>query len=235
MAGQRPGSGAPAGSSHRPLTASPSPTRSAPMSQGLGLPLIYREESMTDGRHSPLENASAAGLTIGVEEEFLLVDEMSGRTVPRVAAVLAKASAAPPCVEGSALHSELLNTQVEAATGVCITLEDLRAQLCQARARLSDAARSEATVLISSGTPVLADIVAPTATAGERYDHIARTYAGVVADYQVCGCHVHVGVPDRDTAVAVVNHVGFWLPTLLAMSGNSPFHQGRDTGYASWR
>jgi glutamate---cysteine ligase / carboxylate-amine ligase len=100
---------------------------------------------------------------------------------------------------------------------------------------LADAARSEAAVLISSGTPVLADIVAPTAAAGERYAHIATAYAGVVADYQVCGCHVHVGVPDRDTAVAVVNHVGPWLPTLLAMSGNSPFYQGRDTGYASWR
>ncbi|MDQ4094321.1 MAG: YbdK family carboxylate-amine ligase, partial [Actinomycetota bacterium] len=78
-------------------------------------------------------------------------------------------------------------------------------------------------------------IAGPRTTAGERYNHILRTYAGVLADYQVCGCHVHVGVPDRDTAVAVVNHVARWLPTLLAMSGNSPFYQGRDTGYASWR
>ncbi|MDQ4009954.1 MAG: glutamate--cysteine ligase [Actinomycetota bacterium] len=199
---------------------------------------------MTDSSHSALDKATATGLTIGVEEEFLLVDEISGRTAPRAAAVLAKASTAPPCAEGAAVHSELLSIQIEATTGVCVTLEGLRAQLCGARAGLARAAQAERTVLISSGTPILADTVPSTAgpttaatliTAGERYDHIARAYAGVVADYQVCGCHVHVGVPDRDTAVAVLNHVARWLPTLLAMSGNSPFYQGHDTGYASWR
>ncbi len=57
----------------------------------------------------------------------------------------------------------------------------------------------------------------------------------MVDDYESCGLHVHVGVPDRDTAVAVVDHLRPWLPTLLALSVNSPFGGGRDTGYGSWR
>ncbi len=190
---------------------------------------------MVDAQDTLLEKGTSSALTFGVEEEFFLMDDLSGQTVPRAAAVLAKASTAPSGATGAALHSELLSTQVEAATGVCVTLEGLRTQLCQTRGQLAAAARSEAAVLISSGTPILADTVPPTPAAGERYGSIARAYAGVVTDYQVCGCHVHVGVPDRDTAVAVINHVSRWLPTLLAMSGNSPFHQGTDTGYASWR
>jgi carboxylate-amine ligase len=72
-------------------------------------------------------------------------------------------------------------------------------------------------------------------TPGGRFAEIADRYAGVVADYQVCGCHVHIGVADRETAVAVVNHLRPWLPTLVALAGNSPFDHGRDSGYASWR
>lgn len=75
----------------------------------------------------------------------------------------------------------------------------------------------------------------PEPSSGERFTRTTQTYAGVVADYQACGCHVHVGVQDRDTAVAVVNHLRRWLPTLLALSVNAPFERGRDTGYASWR
>lgn len=190
---------------------------------------------MDDAQHTRLEKVTSSALTFGVEEEFFLMDEMSGQTVPRAAAVLAKASTAPSGAAGAALHPEFLSTQVEAATGVCATLESLQAQLCQTRTQLAAAARSEAAVLISSGTPILADIVPPTIAAGARYSRFAKAYAGVITDHQLCGCHVHVGVPDRDTAVAVINHISPWLPTLLAMSGNSPFHQGWDTGYASWR
>jgi glutamate---cysteine ligase / carboxylate-amine ligase len=76
---------------------------------------------------------------------------------------------------------------------------------------------------------------APDAALQPELSLITRTYAGIVADYQCCGCHVHVGVPGRETAVAVVNHLAPWLPTPLALSVNSAFEHGRDTGYGSWR
>ncbi|HEV2783956.1 MAG TPA: YbdK family carboxylate-amine ligase, partial [Actinophytocola sp.] len=88
--------------------------------------------------------------------------------------------------------------------------------------------------LVATGSPVLGGPGATTSP-GARFSRIAGEYAGVVGDYHVCGLHVHVGVPDRDTAVAVVNHLRPWLPALLALSANSPFRHGADTGYASWR
>ncbi|MGM1064536.1 carboxylate-amine ligase, partial [Saccharothrix sp. Mg75] len=88
--------------------------------------------------------------------------------------------------------------------------------------------------LLASGTPPLAD-PAPGFAPGGRYGRVEELFRAQVTDYQSNGCHVHVGVPDRDTAVHVVNHLRRWLPTLLALGANSPFWAGRDTGYASWR
>ncbi|MBC6461198.1 glutamate--cysteine ligase [Actinomadura sp. HBU206391] len=168
---------------------------------------------------------------MGVEEEFLLVDPVSRRTVAKAAEVLEQARVTS---DGAALHQELLATQVEAATGVCTDLAELRRQVVAGRLGLADAAGREGARLVSSGHSVLSEPPVPL-TAGERFAMIAEAYAGMVTTYEACGCHVHVGVADRDTAVAVVNHLRPWLPTLLALSANSPFERGSDTGYASWR
>ncbi|WP_233358689.1 carboxylate-amine ligase [Thermomonospora amylolytica] len=175
-----------------------------------------------------------SGATMGVEEEFLLVDPVNGRTAPKAPQVLARAGGRPAHSPGAGFHAELLQTQVEAVTGVCTGLDDLRRQLREGRSRLAGAAMAEGLRLVSTGTPVVA-CPDPPFTEGERFARIADMYAGVVAGYQSCGCHVHVGVEDRETAVAVVNHLRPWLPALLALSVNSPFDRGRDTGYASWR
>ncbi len=183
--------------------------------------------------------------TFGVEEEFLLVDPATGRTTPGAAEVLRLASGHPPAAADAALHTELLATQVEAATGRCRSLTELATQLTHARRQLGAAAEAAGLWLVPSGTAVLggdmeiAEITEITeisvTTPHERFAGIADRFAEVVREYQACGCHVHVGVPDLETAVAVANHVRPWLPTLLALSANSPFHHGRDTGYASWR
>ncbi|WP_433336544.1 carboxylate-amine ligase [Spirillospora sp. CA-294931] len=168
--------------------------------------------------------------TVGVEEEFHLVDPVSGETRPGAASVLARAGDRP----AGAFHSELLLSQVEAVTGVCSDLGTLRGQIEEGRRRLDAAARDEGLRLSASGTPVRPG-PAPEITPGERFALITATHAGTVRDYETCGCHVHVGVPDREAGVAVVNHLRPWLPMLVALAANSPFHRGRDTGYASWR
>lgn len=166
--------------------------------------------------------------TFGVEEEFLLVDPSTGRTVPAAPEVL-KAVAETDTV----VHTELQQTQVEAVTAPCSTLGELAGQLRQGRDRLAAAARGCGVWVVPSGTPPNGG---PTMTSeGARFAGIAERYGEVVRDYQACGCHVHVGAPDLETAVAVCNHLRRWLPMLLALSANSPFHHGRDTGYASWR
>ncbi|MEU4746095.1 YbdK family carboxylate-amine ligase, partial [Actinosynnema sp. NPDC023658] len=170
-------------------------------------------------------------MTVGVEEEFLLVDPATGRPVARAEDVLARVDGLPP---GSKAHRELSGAQVEFASGVCANLDELREQLIGGRRALADAAHAEGLRLVASGLPPLAD-PRPSLSSGERFERIEAMYRGQVDEYQACGCHVHVGVPDRETAVRVLNHLRPWLPTLLALGGNSPFARDRDTGYASWR
>jgi carboxylate-amine ligase len=170
-------------------------------------------------------------MTVGVEEEFLLVDPSTRRPVARAGDVLARVRGLSP---GAEVHRELSRAQVEFASGVCADLDELRDQLVTGRRVLADAAHAEGLRLIPSGSPVFAD-PDPGLSEGERFERIEAMYRGQVDDYQCCGCHVHVGVPDRETAVRVVNHLRPWLPTLLALGANSPFVRGKDTGYASWR
>jgi carboxylate-amine ligase len=172
------------------------------------------------------------GTTLGVEEEFLLLDPATGRPADQAEAVLAAAGRAP--LPGTELHRELLASQVEAASGVCHALPDLGRRLEAARARLATAAAESGLLLISAGTPPR-PAEKPHVTETGRFSEIAEIYALVAADYEVCGCHVHVGIADRDTAVAVINHLRPWLPSLLALSANSPYARGRNSGYASWR
>ncbi|MBO3748359.1 glutamate--cysteine ligase [Streptosporangiaceae bacterium NEAU-GS5] len=174
------------------------------------------------------------GITVGVEEEFLLLHPASGEPAACAGKVLRAAGRHAWADSGGGFHGELLQSQVEAATGVCRTLSGLRAQLGYGRARLAEAAGQQGLTPASTGTPVVPG-PPPPLTPGERFERIGRMYAGVVADYQSCGCHVHVGVADRETAIAVLNRLRPWLPTLLALSANSPYGPAGDSGYASWR
>ncbi|WP_367128092.1 glutamate--cysteine ligase [Saccharothrix sp. HUAS TT1] len=170
-------------------------------------------------------------MTIGVEEEFLLVDPATRRPASRAAEVLARVTDLPP---GARAQRELSAAQVEFSSGVCADLAELREHLVAGRRALADAARAEGLWLVATGMPPLADR-RPRSSAGERFERVDELYRAQVTGYQCCGCHVHVGVPDPETAVRVVNHLRPWLPTLLALGANSPFDGDADTGYASWR
>ncbi|HUQ61803.1 carboxylate-amine ligase [Lentzea sp.] len=164
--------------------------------------------------------------TVGVEEEFLLVDTASGRTAVRADAVLARVRN----TELTKFHAELAGTQVEAATGPCTSVTDLGEALRHARKTLAEAAAELGLGMISRGTPPKPSKQPIVSRANPRFRRVLDTYAGVVEHYEASGCHVHVGVPDRETGVRVLNHVRPWVPTLLALAANSP-----DNGYASWR
>lgn len=177
------------------------------------------------------EDTSPAGLPCGVEEEFLLVDPDTGCTIPAASEVLVAAGALQPAADDAVLRADLFETQVEAVTGPCADLDDMIARLTHSRHQLATAARATGAWLVPSGCSVLGGPVAP----HKRFAAVADTYAAAVCDHQACGCHIEISVADQDTAVAVVNHLRPWLPTLLALSVNSPFQDGVDTGYASWR
>ena len=179
------------------------------------------------------DDSAEPGRTVGVEEEFLLADAHTGAPAARAGAVLG--ATGRDLAGGTVLQPELFSSQVETASGVCTALSELDAQLVSARERLAAAARPADLRVLAAGTPPLPGSARPAVSAGDRFERVARTYRAAVADYQACGLHVHVGLADRELAVAVLNHLRPWLPALLALSVNSPLHLGSDTGYGSWR
>lgn len=165
-----------------------------------------------------------------VEEELLLADPETGLTAPAADEVLRYASTLHVPAPDATLTADLFATRLEVGSGRCDTLTELADRLTQIRVRAATAARAAGAWLVPSGCPVLGGVAAPR----PRFAAFADTYAGVVSDL-TCECRVQVDVPDPETAVAVINHLRPWLPTLLALSVNSPYSDGADSGYGSWR
>jgi carboxylate-amine ligase len=165
--------------------------------------------------------------TVGVEEEFLLVDPADGQ--PRaIASAVLRADEADGEVE-----EELHLQQVETGTEPCRSLVELDRQLRTTRRTASRAARDigvEIAAIATSPLPVHAAF-----TPAPRYRRIAERFGIAAQEQLTCGCHVHVGVESDEEGVAVLDRIRPWLAPLLALSANSPFWQGEDSSYASYR
>ncbi|WP_448609553.1 carboxylate-amine ligase [Geodermatophilus sp. URMC 60] len=172
-----------------------------------------------------------AGSTVGVEEEFHLVDPGSLALTP--SATVAAAALAGRA--GEHVHPEIVTTQLETSTGVCTGIGELRAQLAATRAEAAAAAARDGLVLFAASTHPFGTWREQRITGAPRYEAMVGRWAGLAQRQDICGCHVHVGVPDVGTAVAVMDRARPYLPVLLAMTGSSPFHDGADTGHESWR
>ncbi|HEY4017323.1 MAG TPA: glutamate--cysteine ligase [Pseudonocardiaceae bacterium] len=169
-------------------------------------------------------------LTIGVELEYLIVDATGYPS--HQGPDLAQRDDGD---EAGELQPELIRCQVETTTSVCRDAREAHKQLTELRGRAAEVAAGRGLRLVGSGTPVLAEPDWPRLTSGSRYDEIADWFGAVAHTANTCGCHVHVAIPDRATGVEVSNRIRPWLPVLLALSANSPFNEGMDTGYDSWR
>lgn len=171
--------------------------------------------------------------TFGVEEEFLLVDPRTGQPVPLPELAVSNPDRCDTKAHGPALTPELKQEQLEAVGPVCSTLQELQDAITAGRA-LADAAAAavgaRAVALATSPLPVASTVV-PT----PRYLHMATRFGLTLKEQLTCGLHVHVRVGSGDEGVAVLNRIRIWLPVLLALSANSPFWQGEDSGYASFR
>ncbi|GHH28006.1 putative glutamate--cysteine ligase 2 [Lentzea cavernae] len=165
-----------------------------------------------------------------MEEEFLLVDPQTGAPVNLAEEVVAIAREQL----GLELEHELTGAQVEINTTVCRDVEQARRELLETRRQVARAARAAGCRAIAVGAPPLGE-ASGEVTDSLRYRRIAREFGALAEQQLICGCHVHVEVPDRETAVQVCNHVRPWLPVLAAVTANSPFSGGEDTGFASWR
>ncbi|MFC5889952.1 glutamate--cysteine ligase [Kitasatospora sp. CM 4170] len=171
--------------------------------------------------------------TVGVEEEFLLVDRHTRLPVERAPQVIAAAAG----VLGDRVQNEFFPVQVEVCSRPAARLADLRADLADLRSVVAEAAADAGCLLVASGTPVLSGPGPGPVTDSPRYRRMATRYAGVLDGYDgaLCGCHVHLGTEGRGQALALCNHLRPWLPVVQALAVNSPFSGGRDSGFASWR
>ncbi|MFJ9963123.1 glutamate--cysteine ligase 2 [Streptomyces avermitilis] len=172
--------------------------------------------------------------TVGVEEEYLLLDPATRLPMPAAEQVRAAAGLEPIAGENE-IQPELSEAQVEAATPVCTSLDEIGGHLVRLRHVLGRAAESNGCRLAACGTPPIKDESPPPLSNNPRYRAMRAQAPQLVAEQLVCGTHVHVGVPDPEVGVAVLNRIRLWLPVLVAMSANSPFWAGHDTGFASWR
>ena len=166
--------------------------------------------------------------SVGVEEEFLLVDPESA--APR--AVASTVLRAGDDLDGdltNELHAEQLETGTSPRTG----LDEIRREIVERRREAATAARRAGVVAVPLATYPLP--VDPHVNDGPRYRAMLRRFGRTAAEQLTCGCHVHVAVGSDDEAVAVVDRLQPWLPVLLALTVNSPFWDGLDSGYGSFR
>ncbi|UGQ12917.1 glutamate--cysteine ligase [Yinghuangia sp. ASG 101] len=171
--------------------------------------------------------------SIGVEEEFFLMGRLGRVLDDRAPQVVKTARDAL----GDHVQAEFLTSQIEVCTPPLASLASLRTELTRLRRAVAVAAAAEGCLVVASGTPVLApDRVVPV-TDQPRYAHMAARYGALVDQLGggLCGCHVHLGTFDRAGALALGNRLRPWLPVIQALSANSPYVGGADTGYASWR
>ncbi|KOU26825.1 hypothetical protein ADK52_08785 [Streptomyces sp. WM6372] len=175
----------------------------------------------------------ARRMTVGVEEEFLLVDRRTGMPVARGPLVVEAARE----VLGERAQPEFFGAQVEVCTRPTADMAELRCELALLRRVMAEAGAGEGCLLAATGTPVIPPERPPAVTPGERYGRMAARWPFLVGSYDgmVCGCHIHVGVTGRGQALALANHMRPWLPGLQALAANSPFSLGRDTGWVSRR
>jgi glutamate---cysteine ligase / carboxylate-amine ligase len=188
------------------------------------------------------ETALMSVRTMGVEEELLLVDRERGvvRSVSQAALaahrdrVGGRADDQAGVGPDAGMDHELFLQQLETGTAPCRTAAELAEDLGRCRREAAASAAAAGAALVAVGTAVLAEEEGAV-TPKPRYQRIVEEFGEIGRQGSVCGMHVHVDVADDEEGVRVIDRLRPWLPVLRAMSVNSPYFHGRDTGYASWR
>lgn len=172
--------------------------------------------------------------TLGIEEEFQMVDRQTGQLSSHVLTMLEKGAAQ----FGDKIKAEMLQATVEIASDICPNILAARLELQHTRVMLLKLAQQEGLSLISAGTHPGGSWKEQLATPNERYVELEEELQDISRSILIFGLHVHVGmgnVENRELTISLVNQLRSWLPHLLALSTNSPFWEGRFTGIKSYR
>jgi carboxylate-amine ligase len=174
----------------------------------------------------------APSLTMGIEEEYLLVD-IETRDLVRSPPDAFMKDCVVSC--GEQVTNEFMKCQLEVGTGVCSSVQEARADLQRLRKGVVRVAREYGWAPIAASTHPFARWEQQEHTEKARYETLAHDLGGAVQRLLICGMHVHLGIEDEDTRIDLMNQVAYFLPHLLCLTTSSPFWQGRDTGLNSYR
>ena len=170
--------------------------------------------------------------TLGVEEEYLLVDlETRALVVDPPKSLLSE------CEEllGGQVTTELLRSQIEVGTKVCQNVQEVREDLARLRACIIEVTGRHGIAPIASSTHPFSRWSDQKHTEKDRYESLTSEMQGAARRMVICGMHVHVGINDDPLRIDLMNQAAYFLPHLLALSCSSPFWNGIDTGLKSYR
>src|SRR4030095_15813677 len=194
-----------------------------------------RRKNGSSGRKPLTANEYDSGMshrfTVGVEEEFQIVDPQTWELRSHVSELLV--SGAP--VLGDQIKRELHQSIVEVGTRICGDVAELRDEIFRIRRELSGAAERVGLAVAAAGTHPFSDWKEQVISPGVRYESIVEELQQLARSLLIFRLHAHVAVPDRQTAIDLMNQARYFLPHLLALSTSSPFWMGRDTGLKSYR
>ncbi len=176
---------------------------------------------------------ASAPYTVGVEEEFQLVDSSTLALTPGIKAVLAARDAAG--LSANSLTSELSASCLEARTPACGTVAELAKEVFDLRSRVRQLVEGCGARLAAAGTHPFSDSVSQPITSEARYRQVEERMGWAARMQAIYGLHVHVSVPDAEHAIRAVSALSRNVPLFIALSANSPFWNGSDTRLASTR
>jgi carboxylate-amine ligase len=169
--------------------------------------------------------------TIGVEEEFQIVDPVTGELRSHVSELVAATSSGL----GEQVKPEMHQSIVEIGTKICGDVDELAADMRRTRGELVRAAERVGLQVAAAGTHPFSSWIDQVISPGDRYKNIVEELQQLARSLLIFGMHVHVAVPDRTTMIDLMNMARYFLPHLLALSTSSPFWMGRNTGLKSFR
>jgi len=169
--------------------------------------------------------------TIGVEEEFQIIDPA---TCDLRSHVMQLVSAASPAIADQVKH-EMHQSIVETGTNICENVGELLQEMLRTRGELVAAAERAGLQVAAAGTHPFSSWIDQVISPGERYRHIVEELQQLARSLLIFGMHIHVAMPDKQTTIDMMNMVRYFVPHLLALSTSSPFWMGRNTGLKSFR
>ena len=169
--------------------------------------------------------------TLGIEEEFQIVDPRTRELRSHVVEILEEGVT----LLGEQIKPEMIQSMVEVGTGICRNIQEARADITNLRSVISSLARKNGLVIIAASTHPISRWQDQKIFDDERYELLVQELQTVARSLLIFGLHVHVGIPDRDRQIHIMNAARYFLPHVLALSTSSPFWMAHNTGLKSYR